>query len=207
MLLVFQVSQRQLTTDGAPRLLEIFAVPGKAEPPPIRPVERPKEKTRRQPSVVLKQLPPPQAQAESQPAAVAPIAAPLVDELSAPPDAARAPQDGELMHSSRQIARKDDRDARKGKLAPLDGPKTPFAKMQAAMAGAYTGGPVTMSSYTSPDGVVITRINRGGGSKCYMGAGSGTVPSAANSNGYIGSVSGGAREVNCPPADAGWRKQ
>lgn len=202
-LLLFQVTDKQAGPPGETKFIEIFTVLDR-KPEPVRPADPPPAKP---PPRAIQALPPAkitpapvQAIEEAQP--ITPL--PAASDLSLP-NAPRAPQDSDLMHDTRQIARKDDREFRKGKLAPLGAPYTPFGKMRAAMEGAHVGGSVSTSIYTSPDGVTITRVSRGGTSSCVMSGSVNGIPSAAT-GGTIG-VMGGIRKVNCPPADAGWRRQ
>ncbi len=205
-LLLLQLTQRRAGSDQAVRVIEVFNV---VRPPVARPVSpsAPSTSTTRLAARPLVRRPPLLEPPLDSPPLPITVLAPAADPLApAAPPSARAPHDSGLMHSARQLARKDDYESRKGKPAPLGAPATPFAKMQAAMAGAHSGGPLTMSSYTAPDGVVVTRMQRGGRSTCYMSSGVNGMPSAVNRSGYIGAV-GGARETNCPPPGEGWRKQ
>ena len=85
-------------------------------------------------------------------------------------------------------------------------PDTPTARMRRAMEGAYNGGgnATAFARYVSGDGVSITRLTRGGRAVCYVSAQVNMSPAAAMSGRGGG---GGAREVNCPPVDAGWSRQ
>ncbi|MES2295737.1 MAG: hypothetical protein V4582_01780 [Pseudomonadota bacterium] len=116
---------------------------------------------------------------------------------AAPLDPLAAPAQSSL--SARESALRDagniDRDLR-GKIAPAARQGTPFSNFQSALAGAHIEkSPVQMARYTSPDGVVITRVTQGSKVRCYM---SGTVNFAP------GVLKDGARPqpVNCPTS--GW---
>ena len=109
-------------------------------------------------------------------------------------ESAQAAKPGTLMERSRELARKIDKEERKGVLAPLHPVDTPFKRMQRIMENAYVGGGPGISVYTSPSGESITRVTRGGRTRCYIKA-SGTSPPSAVP--FINS-DGGSQEIKCP---------
>ncbi len=177
---LYQLSQKRVGKVADATFLHVFSVvPVKPAKPPVAESRRPLATLPRAAARAAverrTQAEPVQALETPAPAAVNPFAEPAAD----------------LGSKSKALARRHDREERKGKLAPLDVPNTPFARMKAAMEGAHVGGSTTHRSYTSLDGVVITRITRGGASTCLMG----------------GALGGPPRRVNCPPAGEDWRRQ
>lgn len=117
--------------------------------------------------------------------------------LSEPP----SPALEELALRARQLAGAVDRELRHGVAAPAE-VDSPVSRMRRGLESAYAGGAMgaTADIYVSPDGVSITRWTRNSGARCYVRAAVNASPSAV-----LGA--GGAREVNCPPANAGWQRQ
>jgi hypothetical protein len=150
-----------------------------------------------------------------EPANRAPAAAPLrrppeaIRQAIAPtavvPDrreAANLPSAQDIVERARRDIGKIDRDLRgRAPIVPLEKPDSAQARFERGMAAAFIDRSLTMTMdrYTSPDGVVITRITQGGGTACYM---SGTV------NFVPGVLKNSERpnSVNCPPASAGWTR-
>jgi hypothetical protein len=112
------------------------------------------------------------------------------------------PGAGEIVARARRDAGKIDRALRAATPLPSFSADSSRARFERAMAAAWIdrSNSVVEDRYVSPDGVVITRLTRNGGTACYM---SGTV------NFVPGILHDSARpqSVNCPPADSGWSRR
>ena len=84
------------------------------------------------------------------------------------------------------------------KGVPDDRPETFEERLARGIASAYVGEDTaeTTHHYTSPDGVVYTRITRGPHTTCYMNRAADYTPVTASSEKW--------RPVRCPPANSGW---
>lgn len=117
----------------------------------------------------------------------------------APPPASA---DEILVRARRDLGRIDRQLRGAAPLPPLLRPDTPQARFEAALAGAWIdrSTSMTIDHYRSPDGVIIERINRGGGSACYMSGVVNFVPGILHD-------SSRPRAVSCPPPGSGWSRK
>ena len=108
-----------------------------------------------------------------------------------------------MLERARRDVGKIDRELRGGATpVPLVGPDTPQARFEKALAGAWIDRSNTMvvDHYKSADGVIIERITRGGGSKCYMSGVVNFVPGILHD-------SSKPQGVSCPPPGSGWSRK
>jgi hypothetical protein len=108
------------------------------------------------------------------------------------------PNAATIMAQARRDLQRIDQEVLSGASAvPAQRPESLSAKLARGIEGAYVGATSEVSDhYTSPDGVMYSRITRGNRSTCYT---SGT-PS------YAAAMRSGGNwvRVNCPPPDSGW---
>jgi hypothetical protein len=138
---------------------------------------------------------PPSRQAPAGPESIAPDAAPV--------PLAQGQDSGALAAQLRRDIGKIDRELRDGKPGvPLIRPDSPQLRLERALAGAYRGGPrgFTVDTYTSADGVIITRKTTSSGVACYMSGTVNFIPGILRS-------SEAPQRVNCPADAREWRRQ
>jgi hypothetical protein len=120
------------------------------------------------------------------------IAAAAVDDPFAPPQSVH----------ERAVAQagKVDRELRGNKKLVLSLQPDSFqAKLAAGIAAAHKGDMMAkVDHYTSPDGVIYTRMKRGSETRCYMNGSINFVPGILHD-------SAKPQRVNCPPDGSGWR--
>jgi hypothetical protein len=82
------------------------------------------------------------------------------------------------------------------------GAETPLERFEKVASGAYIdrSNSRVIDQYRSPDGVTIERVSYGGKSYCITSSTHNYVPGILHD-------SSKAREVSCPPADAGWERK
>ena len=82
------------------------------------------------------------------------------------------------------------------------GAETPLERFDKVAAGAFVDRSSTrvIDQYRSPDGVTIERVTYGGKSYCVTSSTHNYVPGILHD-------SSKAREVTCPPANAGWERK
>ncbi|MES2128530.1 MAG: hypothetical protein V4463_14780 [Pseudomonadota bacterium] len=158
------------------------------------------------PKPTSKTAPPPKPVLPATPAfAIAPAPAPAHPIPEAPastaqPSAAAAAADV-LAQARRDVGAIDRALRGKAPPVPLVRPETKWTRFESALESAYidTGHTTVMDRYVAADGVAIIRLTQGSKVACYM---SGTVNA---SNGILGD-SARPKQVNCPPANAGWTR-
>lgn len=162
------------------------------------------------PARIARPAPPSPAPARPRPparvAVKAPQDAPAAGAPAAPAgppvsEARQASAAGILAQAKRDVGQID-RDLRAAAPpVPLLQADTARQRFERAMAAAFIDRSNTMvvDHYQSGDGVIIERITRGGGSKCYMSGVVNFVPGILHD-------SSRAQSVSCPPAGSGWTR-
>lgn len=98
------------------------------------------------------------------------------------------------------LAGKVDRELRGNKKLVLSLQPDSFqGRLAAGIAAAHKGDMMAkVDHYTSPDGVIYTRMKRGSETRCYMNGSVNFVPGILHD-------SAKPQRVNCPPEGSGWR--
>jgi hypothetical protein len=122
--------------------------------------------------------------------------APTVSPL--PPPAAPLLTAADIMAQARRDLRKIDKDLLgSAKAIPAQRPDSLQARLARGIDSAFVGDTAEVRDhYTAADGVVYSRITRGGRATCFMN-GASTLAAATRSGGQW-------TQVNCPPPDSGW---
>lgn len=130
-----------------------------------------------------------------------PAAAPVTEPLLIPPEpqpASPLPVAADIMAQARRDLRKIDQELLgSAKAVPSQRPDSLQARLARGMESAFVGDTAAVTDrYTAADGVVYSRVTRGGRSTCFMN-GASTFAAATRSGGKW-------TQVNCPPPDSGW---
>lgn len=127
-------------------------------------------------------------------------------QTSAPAPTAKGVAD---LEKAKREAVEADRDMRADQPQPTKknpdfggGAETPLERFDKAANAAFIDRSNTrvIDQYRSPDGVTIERVSYGGKSYCVTSSTHNYVPGILHD-------SSKAREVTCPPADAGWERK
>lgn len=186
------VRSPQRTVAGPVRVSQlVFVAPPKAVTPPP---------PRHAPVAVVARQP---RHAEALPATVpVPAAAPATEPMPMmPPEAQQAyplPAAADIMAQARRDLRKIDKEILgRAKAVPDQRPDSLQARLARGIDNAFVGDTAQVSDhYTAADGVVYSRVTRGGRSTCFMN-GAPTLAAATRGGGNW-------TQVNCPPPDSGW---
>jgi hypothetical protein len=130
-----------------------------------------------------------------------PAAAPITEPLLIPPEpqpASPLPAAADIMAQARRDLRKIDKELLgSAKAVPSQRPDSLQARLARGIESAFVGDTAEVTDhYTAADGVVYSRVTRGGRPTCFMN-GASTFAAATRSGGKW-------TQVNCPPPDSGW---
>lgn len=130
-----------------------------------------------------------------------PLPAPAAEPLLLPPEpqpASPLPAAADIMAQARRDLRKIDKELLgSAKAVPSQRPDSLQTRLVRGMESAFVGATAEVTDhYTAADGVVYSRVTRGGRSTCFMN-GASTFAAATRSGGKW-------TQVNCPPPDSGW---
>jgi len=131
----------------------------------------------------------------------APAPAPAAEPLLVTPEpqpASPLPAAADIMAQARRDLRKIDKELLgSAKAFPSQRPDSLQARLARGIESAFVGDTAEVTDhYTAADGVVYSRVTRGGRSTCFMN-GASTFAAATRSGGKW-------TQVNCPPPDSGW---
>ena len=118
--------------------------------------------------------------------------------LPEPQPASPLPGAADIMAQARRDLHKIDKELLgSAKAVSIQRPDSLQARLARGIESAFVGATSEVTDhYTATDGVVYSRVTRGGRSTCFMN-GASTLAAATGSGGKW-------TQVNCPPPDSGW---
>lgn len=118
--------------------------------------------------------------------------------LPEPQPTSPLPGAADIMAQARRDLHKIDKELLgSAKAVPAQRPDSLQARLARGIESAFVGDTAEVTDhYTAADGVVYSRLTRGGRSSCFMN-GAATFAAATRSGGKW-------TKVNCPPPDSGW---